>query len=1072
MKVLKVLLLVVLALVVLVVAGVGILVATFNPNDYKDKLIARVKADTGRDLVLDGPLEIGVWPKLRLRAGPLKLGNAAGFGDEPMLAAENIQVAVATLPLLSRRIEMDTVVLHGVSLNLARNEAGVGNWEDLGGAAPAADGARPAQPKRDGRQLAALILGGVDIKDANFTWQDAASGQKMSLTGLTASTGALTFGKPIDLKLVATAKANQPALDADINLTGTLNYNVDDKHYVLTPLVLVTDLRGAQLPGGAARLQLDAGLDLDLKAQTAKLSGLEFKGLDTRVSGEFSARDIDAPQPSASGQLVIKGGDLAQVFNAFALPAGKQLAGVADRSFDFTTAFDAAMDSGEVKVSQLEGKVLGAQLNGAFTASKANTDKPTAKGNLHAHGPDLPALIAVIAQLQGANAATQKQLSQALSGSRDKSFDVNIDLDVDMGAGRAALPRLDAKLLGNVLNGQVTASNASSDKPAVQGEFKASGADFPALLAVVAGLQGKDSALAPMAQSLAREADKNFRFESGFDADLGNGRIALSKLAAELAGISLRGSLNGEGMDFDSKQGKLSGTLVVESADTGPLLRAVGQGEMAQSVKSIKLDTGVKGGLDDMLFSPLSLVARVASPEVPQPVDLEITAASAQANLKAETASIKSLAITGLGLNAKADIEARNIMSQPVYTGTLNVPRFNPRSLLKTLNKPVPKTADAKALTALSLSTRFAGGVDNIKLADLVVTLDDSHLKGDIDVAAFSGPDMSFKLALDNIDADRYLEPPVKGESRTVVTPDAAVAGAASSLPVEELRTLKIKGAVSVGALKISGAKMKNVSFAIDAAKGLIKLEPLAAQLYEGSYKGGVVLDARGKEARLALNTQLDKVQIAPLLKDTADNESLAGAVSFEAALNAAGGDGPHVKQTMGGKGQFGIANGVFSGVDAVAILRAVEQIIECKCMVAVPKGGQTQFKSLNGTLAVKNGVIRNEDLLMNGEGFTISGRGMLVNLNDNSIKYDLKLAVAEQRTTTASNTFKLGGYEVPIACRGQVDSPSCLPDFGHILGDVAKDAAKKKIEKAVGKKLKGVLDGKNGDAIKNLLKF
>ena len=1069
MKVLKTLLIIVAALLALVVAGVGIFLATFNPDDYKEQLIARVKADTGRDLVLDGPLEIGVWPKLRLQAGPLKLGNAAGFGDQPMFAADDIQVAVATLPLLSKRIEMDTVVLHGVSVNLARNEQGLGNWQDLSGASKPADGAKSSS---SGGQLAALILGGVDIKDGRFSWHDASTGQQMTLSAITATTGALTFGKPISLKVSATAKANQPALDADINLTGTLNYNVDDKHYVLAPLLLVADLRGAQLPGGAARIELDAGLDLDLKAQTAKLSGLQLDGLGTQLSGEFSARNIDDAQPSASGQLVIKGADLAQVFNAFALPVGKQLAGVAERSFDFTTAFDADMDSGEVKVTQLEGKLLGAQLNGAFTASKANTEQATATGNLHARGPDLPTVVAVIAQLQGTSGATLKQLNQALAGSRDKSFDVNVDLDVDMGAGKAALPRLDAKLLGNVLSGHLVATNTTAKKPAVQGELKASGTDFPALLAVVAGLQGKDSSLAPMAQSLAKEANKSFSFESGFDADMASGRMALSKLTADVAGVNLRGNLNGEGVDFAQGRGKLAGKLVAESADTGPLLRAVGQGEMAQSVKSFKLDTGVEGGLDDLRLSPLSMVARVASPEVPEAVDLKITAASAHANLQAETASIKALAITGLGLNAKADIEAEKIMSKPTYSGTLTVPSFNPRSLLKTLNKPVPKTADAKALSALAMTTKFSGTSSSIKLADLSVTLDESHLHGDVDVAAFTGPDMSFKLALDTIDVDRYLEPVAKGKSKTVVTPDAAVAGAANSLPVEELRGLKIKGELSAAAVKISGARMKNVKFAIDAAKGLIKLEPLAAQLYEGAYNGAVVLDARGKDTRLALTTKLDTVEIAPLLKDTADNESLAGAVSFDAALNAAGGDSPQVKQTLGGKGQFGIANGVFRGVDAVAILRAVEQIIECRCVVPVPTGGQTQFKSLHGTLAVKNGVIRNEDLLMAGEGFTIKGKGMLVNLNDNSIKYDLTLGVTEQRTTTATNTFKLGGYEVPIACRGLVDSPSCLPDFANILGAVAKDAAKKKIEKAVGKQLKGVLDGKNGDALKNLLKF
>jgi hypothetical protein len=122
--------------------------------------------------------------------------------------------------------------------------------------------------------------------------------------------------------------------------------------------------------------------------------------------------------------------------------------------------------------------------------------------------------------------------------------------------------------------------------------------------------------------------------------------------------------------------------------------------------------------------------------------------------------------------------------------------------------------------------------------------------------------------------------------------------------------------------------------------------------------------------------------------------------------------------------------------------------------------------------LNIKQGVVRNQDLVMNGEGFTIKGRGTLANLNDNSLKYDLLLAVSEQRSTSAKNTYKLGGYEVPIACHGQLNSPTCLPDFAHILGAVAKDAAKKKIEKAVGKKLKGVLEGKQGDALKNLLKF
>jgi len=174
----------------------------------------------------------------------------------------------------------------------------------------------------------------------------------------------------------------------------------------------------------------------------------------------------------------------------------------------------------------------------------------------------------------------------------------------------------------------------------------------------------------------------------------------------------------------------------------------------------------------------------------------------------------------------------------------------------------------------------------------------------------------------------------------------------------------------------------------------------------------------------------------------------------------------------LNGNGRFGTQNGIFRGVDAIAILRAVEQIIECKCPVPIPKGGETRFTSLGGTLLAKNGVIRNEDLVLAGDGFTIEGKGTLANLHDNTLKYDLKLGVTESRAQRGTANYNLGGYSVPIQCRGQIDDPSCLPDFGDILAQVAKSAVKKKVKDAVGKKLRDAVGGEAGDALKNLLKF
>jgi len=1059
MKALKILILLLIAAVIIVVGGAAAFIAFSDPNDFKDLIAEKVRDQTGRELTLEGPLEWAFWPKLKIKAGPLSLSNAPGFGEEPMIAADEIRVAVATLPLMRKRIEMDTIKLHGVVVNLARNAEGVSNWQDLAGG----DG----ETERHDGGLASFVLGGVDIKDARFTWSDAATDQKITISKINAATGELTFGDPIDFNASLTVVANKPALDGDVSLTGTVSYNLDDERYQVNPLAFKALLRGKHLPGGSATIEAGAEIDVNLADEIARITGLKLSGLGTTVEGELTATDIEDDIPSAKGFLNVDGKDLALIFNAFELPVGKQLAGISKRAFNFAAAFDANMETGEATLSKFEGNMLGARLSGSFNATKVNTDKPIAKGNLNASGPDLLTLLAVLGQIQGADAETLKSLNQALRSAKDKSFAIDADLDADLGKGLASLPKLNLKLLGNTITAEVFATHADSDKPAVKGSLKASGPDLPSMIAVAAQFLTDGKALTDMAKSLAKEKTKGFKLEANFDIDLKSGRISLPQLSADLIGLEIRGNMTGEDVNFEDGDGTLEGRLKVDGKNLGPLLRSVGQADLAKSVRSMKIDAGVKGSLSDLILSPLTLTTTVAGAGVKKPVELKVAAGSARANLDKETLVLDDLSVTGLGLNVKAKVDAEKIMSEPTFKGKLNVPAFNLKRLLARLNKPVPKTADPKALTQLELKTRFSGTTRSIKLDDLEITLDQTHIQGDINVANFEGPDLTFAIGIDRINADRYLEPTAKGRSRPV-TPEAAAAGAASELPVEMLRALKIKGDLLIGNLVLSGAKMKNIKFSIRADGGKIRLSPLSAELYQGTYGGVIDLDATGKQPLLRLKTNLKNVSVEPLIKDIVGNDMLSGIVSFNAALNAVGGDGDRIKKSLNGTGRFGTTNGVFRGVDAVAVLRAVEQIIECKCPVPVPKGGETRFNTLGGTLTAKNGVIRNEDLVLSGNGFTITGKGMLANLHNNTLKYNLKLGVSEARKGADGGDYNLGGYSVPIKCRGAIESPTCLPDFGDIIKQVAKSA----ITKEIGKKLQDAIGGDAGEVLKRIFKF
>ena len=101
MKLIKYLIITVVVLILLLVAGAGILVATVDPNDYKDDIIKLVKESTGRTLTLEGDLGFTFFPALGVSLGEAQLSNASGFGDQPFA-----QVSQVILPDCRQKAEL------------------------------------------------------------------------------------------------------------------------------------------------------------------------------------------------------------------------------------------------------------------------------------------------------------------------------------------------------------------------------------------------------------------------------------------------------------------------------------------------------------------------------------------------------------------------------------------------------------------------------------------------------------------------------------------------------------------------------------------------------------------------------------------------------------------------------------------------------------------------------------------------------------------------------------------------------------------------------------------------------
>jgi hypothetical protein len=523
------------------------------------------------------------------------------------------------------------------------------------------------------------------------------------------------------------------------------------------------------------------------------------------------------------------------VFNPLALKAvfsGKQVPGSpADVTLHADTRIN--LEKQTLAMNNLILQGLGLNVAGNINASKILGDAPALNGKFDARGSD----IALLFRLAGI-----EPLAGQLATLDNRSFDIKAGLDADMGAGQLRLSGLDAKLLGATINGDISTSNFQSKTPSMRGKLKASGPDLPALLQVLGQFEtGPEPVLRNYGQRLATVSNKSFNMDTEFDADMQAGNIRIPALAAKALGITVNGQLDAKSIHDGS--GSMNGKLSLQGEKPAEVLAALGQAGLGDVLQSINVDAGVSGTGGDIALTPLQLKAVFSGKDIPNsPVSMMFDA-NARINLDKQTLMMEKMSLQGLGLNVTSNLNASRIFDQPGFTGDVSVAEFNLRQLAGQLKLSLPETADKDVFNKVAIKTGFSGSTDSISLKDLAMQLDETKLQGNLSVAHVTQPDIQFGVMIDTINADRYLPPAAKGKP---VTPESAAA-AASELPMDMLRSLRMAGDVEIGQLVISNARLSNVKLTLKANEGDILLNPAAADLYQGKYLGTAALDARGK---------------------------------------------------------------------------------------------------------------------------------------------------------------------------------------------------------------------------------
>ncbi len=270
------------ALVALFAVSALALYLFFDANDFRDEISETVKSQTGRDLTIDGDISLQLFPWLAVEVGKASLGDAPGFGDEPMASFDSAAFSVRLLPILFRQeVVVGAADIESLRLNLSVNKSGVSNWDDL---LSAKDDDEAAADKKSG---GGIDINSVEILDATIRYTNQQSGDTWLLEQLNVDIGRLKDdGSPVPVSASTKFDLQPAAVAGVVDFETTLAYEIDSATWTLGKSSIAGTLEGVSTIPTRLNLKTD-GIVVKTNESRIELQTVDLSVFDMHIVADI-----------------------------------------------------------------------------------------------------------------------------------------------------------------------------------------------------------------------------------------------------------------------------------------------------------------------------------------------------------------------------------------------------------------------------------------------------------------------------------------------------------------------------------------------------------------------------------------------------------------------------------------------------------------------------------------------------------------------------------------------------------------------------------------------------------------
>jgi AsmA protein len=421
----------------------------------------------------------------------------------------------------------------------------------------------------------------------------------------------------------------------------------------------------------------------------------------------------------------------------------------------------------------------------------------------------------------------------------------------------------------------------------------------------------------------------------------------------------------------------------------------------------------------------------------------------------------KSFKSSGIALNVdfkQAEQAFKLNLSTPLV-GSLDEKQINFSNLVLALNATGDKLPGKSVSSEMKGSVQLDGERESVQL-NLAGGLLQSQIKAKLALKGFSIPAIRYDVEIDQFDADLYLpkKPAPEANAKADPVPE-------QPFDLSALQKLNLEGSLRVGSLKVANVKSSKLRIDVKASKGLITVNPLMANLYQGSINGNVSVDVTKPMPIFVLKENLSGVQLGPLVKDAASFDMIEGKGNVVVNLSTNGNLVSLLKKNLSGNVGLNMAGGAIKGVNLTKIVSGAQNLGQAGSMQSLKPNSEdkTEFSELKANFNVNNGVAHNDDLIVKSQSLRVVGSGD-VDIGNSSINYSTKTTLAESVDT------KNGSITLPVQLIGPFSDLKINVDYGAIIKDIAKqkiETKKEQLKDELQEKLKSGLK----DSLKGLFK-